>query len=72
MWLMYGQCIYQVTKGLLPAILEELLAARKQAKRDMVAATDPMEKAVQNGRQLALKVCSNSESMIVVSLEPKG
>lgn len=46
----------QVTKGLLPAILDELLTARKQAKRDMAAATDPMEKAVQNGRQLALKV----------------
>lgn len=59
-WMMYGLCIYQVTKGLLPAILEELLTARKQAKRDMAAATDPMEKAVQNGRQLALKVCSNS------------
>lgn len=48
----------QVTKGLLPAILDELLTARKQAKRDMAAATDPMEKAVQNGRQLALKVTS--------------
>lgn len=47
-----------MTKGLLPAILDELLSARKQAKRDMAAATDPMEKAVQNGRQLALKVCS--------------
>ena len=46
----------KVTKGLLPAILDELLTARKQAKRDMAAATDPMEKAVQNGRQLALKV----------------
>lgn len=45
-----------MTKGLLPAILDELLTARKQAKRDMAAATDPMEKAVQNGRQLALKV----------------
>uniref|UniRef100_M4C6L4 DNA polymerase delta catalytic subunit n=1 Tax=Hyaloperonospora arabidopsidis (strain Emoy2) TaxID=559515 RepID=M4C6L4_HYAAE len=42
-------------KGILPLILEEVLAARKQAKRDMDAATDPMEKAVQNGRQLALK-----------------
>ncbi|CAN0578292.1 unnamed protein product, partial [Ectocarpus sp. 12 AP-2014] len=50
----------EVTKGLLPAILDELLTARKQAKRDMAAATDPMEKAVQNGRQLALKVSANS------------
>ncbi|KAG6966941.1 hypothetical protein JG688_00006535 [Phytophthora aleatoria] len=47
-------------KGILPLILEEVLAARKQAKRDMNAATDPMEKAVQNGRQLALKVSANS------------
>jgi DNA polymerase delta subunit 1 len=47
-------------KGLLPIILEEILAARKQAKKDMKAATDPMQKAVQNGRQLALKVSANS------------
>ena len=46
----------EVKKGILPQILAEILAARKQAKRDMKAATDPMEKAVQNGRQLALKV----------------
>ncbi|TMW55420.1 hypothetical protein Poli38472_013311 [Pythium oligandrum] len=50
----------QRKKGILPMILEELLSARKQAKRDMNAATDPMEKAVQNGRQLALKVSANS------------
>jgi DNA polymerase elongation subunit (family B) len=36
--------------------LDELLAARKRAKKDMAAATDPMVKAVQNGRQMALKV----------------
>ncbi|KAF1328474.1 DNA polymerase delta catalytic subunit, partial [Globisporangium splendens] len=47
-------------KGILPMIFEELLAARKQAKRDMNAATDPMQKVVQNGRQLALKVSANS------------
>lgn len=47
-------------KGILPMILEELLTARKQAKRDMNAAKDPMERAVQNGRQLALKVSANS------------
>jgi DNA polymerase delta subunit 1 len=49
-----------VRKGILPLILDELLAARKRAKRDMAAATDPMEKAVQNGRQLALKISANS------------
>eukprot|EP01006_Ploeotia_vitrea_P059999 TRINITY_DN75127_c0_g1_i1.p1 TRINITY_DN75127_c0_g1~~TRINITY_DN75127_c0_g1_i1.p1 ORF type:complete len:1053 (+),score=125.84 TRINITY_DN75127_c0_g1_i1:30-3188(+) len=47
-------------KGILPEILEELLAARKQAKKLMAAATDPMEHAVFNGRQLALKVTANS------------
>lgn len=53
--------ITQVRKGLLPIILDELLSARKRAKKDMVIATDPYEKAVQNGRQLALKVrCKQS------------
>ncbi|CAE7585421.1 POLD1 [Symbiodinium microadriaticum] len=50
----------ETKKGILPQILDELLAARKQAKKDMAAATDPMEKAVQNGRQLALKISANS------------
>lgn len=49
-----------VLKGILPQILEELLAARKRAKVDMAAATDPMVQAVQNGRQLALKISANS------------
>ena len=49
-----------VKKGILPQILDELLNARKRAKKDMAAATDPMEKAVQNGRQLALKISANS------------
>ena len=47
-------------KGILPQILDELLDARKRAKRDMALATDPMMKAVQNGRQLALKISANS------------
>lgn len=47
-------------KGLLAQILEELLAARKQAKREMAAETDPFKKAVLNGRQLALKISANS------------
>jgi DNA polymerase delta subunit 1 len=45
-----------VRKGLLPEILEELLGARKRAKADLKAATDPFVKAVLDGRQLALKV----------------
>ena len=49
-----------VRKGLLPEILQELLGARKRAKADMKKATDPLAKAVLNGRQLALKVSANS------------
>lgn len=57
-----GDCFVKagVKKGILPMILEELLTARKQAKKDMKAATDPMVRAVQNGRQLALKISANS------------
>jgi DNA polymerase delta subunit 1 len=47
-------------KGLLPLILDELLGARKRAKIDMKNATTELEKAVMNGRQLALKVSANS------------
>ncbi|KAG5918475.1 DNA-directed DNA polymerase delta [Claviceps capensis] len=47
-------------KGLLAQILEELLTARKQAKRDLAQETDPFKKAVLNGRQLALKISANS------------
>ncbi|CAI5983148.1 unnamed protein product [Closterium sp. NIES-65] len=43
-------------KGILPEILEELLAARKRAKANLKKATDPLEKAVLDGRQLALKL----------------
>jgi len=46
----------ETKQGILPQILDEILAARKQAKKDMKNATNPMDKAVQNGRQLALKV----------------
>jgi DNA polymerase delta subunit 1 len=47
-------------RGLLPMILEELLAARKRAKKAMAEAEDPLTKSVLNGRQLALKVSANS------------
>ncbi|KAJ9142675.1 DNA polymerase [Pleurostoma richardsiae] len=47
-------------KGLLAQILDELLNARKQAKRELAAETDPFKKAVLNGRQLALKISANS------------
>ncbi|KAH7566098.1 hypothetical protein JRO89_XS08G0085600 [Xanthoceras sorbifolium] len=42
-------------KGILPEILEELLTARRRAKADLKEAKDPLEKAVLDGRQLALK-----------------
>ncbi|KAJ7945210.1 DNA polymerase [Quillaja saponaria] len=47
-------------KGILPEILEELLAARKRAKADLKEVKDPLEKAVLDGRQLALKISANS------------
>ncbi|KAG0130707.1 DNA polymerase family B-domain-containing protein [Tuber indicum] len=47
-------------KGMVPLILEALLGARKKAKADLKKATDPFEKAVLNGRQLALKISANS------------
>jgi DNA polymerase delta subunit 1 len=47
-------------KGILPTILDELLSARKRAKKDMKNAPSEFERAVQNGRQLALKVSANS------------
>lgn len=53
-------CTPKVRKGLLSQILEELLGARKKAKKDLALATDPFKKAVLNGRQLALKISANS------------
>ena len=50
----------KVRKGLLSQILEELLTARKSAKKALAVETDPFKKAVLNGRQLALKVSANS------------
>lgn len=44
----------------MPLILEELIAARKKAKNELARATDPFEKAVLDGRQLALKISANS------------
>eukprot|EP00452_MALV-II_sp_L67-6_P000218 gene218-46_t len=47
-------------RGLLPRILEELLTARKKAKKEMAQEQDGFKKAVLNGRQLALKISANS------------
>ena len=53
-------CTASVRKGLLSQILEELLGARKRAKKELAVETDPFKKAVLNGRQLALKISANS------------
>ncbi|KAL4246251.1 DNA polymerase [Abortiporus biennis] len=47
-------------KGLLPTILEDLIAARKKAKADLKNEKDPFKRAVLDGRQLALKISANS------------
>ncbi|XP_074793541.1 DNA polymerase delta catalytic subunit [Natator depressus] len=49
-----------VRKGLLPEILENLLAARKRAKAELQQETDPFKRQVLDGRQLALKISANS------------
>ena len=53
-------CTAKVRKGLLSQILEELLGARKRAKKELAVETDTFRKAVLNGRQLALKISANS------------
>ncbi|KAJ3019409.1 DNA-directed DNA polymerase delta [Thoreauomyces humboldtii] len=53
-------CKPSVRKGILPTILEDLLAARKRAKGDLKKEKDPFKRAVLDGRQLALKVSANS------------
>nr|BAJ78732.1 DNA polymerase delta catalytic subunit [Metriocampa sp. 44] len=47
-------------KGLLPEILENLLAARKKAKEELKNEKDPFRCKVLDGRQLALKISANS------------
>lgn len=47
-------------EGLLPIVLQDLLAARKRAKNDLKVEKDPFKRAVLDGRQLALKVSANS------------
>ena len=49
-----------IRKGLLPQILEDLLEARKRAKKDLKEEQDRFRRAVLDGRQLALKVSANS------------
>jgi DNA polymerase delta subunit 1 len=57
-----GACFIKshVRRGVLPDILDELIKARAQARKDLKEASDPFTKAVLNGRQLALKISANS------------
>ena len=50
----------QDVPSLLPSVLEELKAFRKQAKKDMANAKDATMKNVYNGKQLAYKISMNS------------
>ena len=47
-------------RGILPSILDTLLKRRKAAKREMAQAKPGLQKAIANGRQLALKLVANS------------
>jgi DNA polymerase delta subunit 1 len=53
-------CCYTSNNAFFILCLQELLSARKRAKKDMKNAPNDFEKSVQNGRQLALKVSANS------------
>ena len=57
-----GDCFVkpEIRRGILPMILEELIAARKQARLELAQSTDPFERAVLDSRQMALKVSANS------------
>lgn len=57
-----GDCFVRPTirKGVLSKILEDLLSARKIAKKELAEATDPFLRSVLNGRQLALKISANA------------
>jgi len=49
-----------IRKGILPEILENLLNARRNAKKMMKTEKDPFKRSVLDGRQLALKISCNS------------
>jgi DNA polymerase elongation subunit (family B) len=57
-----------VRKGILPLILDELLAARKRAKKDMAAATDPMVRFCGGAMHARMGECSRS---LFPSLRPR-
>ena len=59
----FAQSSQGAGQGVLPALLDDLAAFRKKAKKDMAAAKaagDAWAEALANGRQLAFKVTMNS------------
>lgn len=50
----------KLRKGILPTILQNLLSARKSAKKMMEKEEDPFKQKIWNGLQLAYKVTANS------------
>ena len=62
-----GYLFHQGQVGVLPQILTQVLAARKNAKRQMKNAQNDMERAVFDGKQLSLKIVANSVYASVVS-----
>lgn len=59
----YNNCRFvntSVKKGILPRILEEVVGKRKAVRKELDKETDPLRKAVLDGRQLALKTTANS------------
>ncbi len=50
----------QEHRGIIPKVLEDLLAQRKRAKRTMAAEKDPYMKSVYDGQQLSYKLVCNS------------
>jgi len=51
---------YHSVQGVMPRMLAHVLTARKRVKKMMKLADNPFDRAIYNGRQLALKVSANS------------
>uniref|UniRef100_A0A6C0AD69 DNA-directed DNA polymerase n=1 Tax=viral metagenome TaxID=1070528 RepID=A0A6C0AD69_9ZZZZ len=49
-----------MSKGIVPEILDYLLEARSRTKKEMKSEKDPFKKGIKNGLQLAYKVTANS------------
>jgi DNA polymerase delta subunit 1 len=53
-------CSEQTKRGLLPAVLLDLLASRKKTRAELAVTSDEAIRACLEGRQLAIKLCANS------------